>query len=101
MEYTQMNIQPTLIEQIKENKLCDLLTNSIIFTKVRLNLSLPKEFVIYIKDFAAINHQTLTGSVLSIITFHRTLHDFMKNGYKIFIEEPSGKTHYLLINAFV
>jgi hypothetical protein len=102
MENTRINIEHALDTQSEKEELCIPLATALMSAcKVRLNLSLPQDFMIYIKDLAKINHQIVTGAILAIILFHKTMHNFVKNGYKISIEDSTGKSHYLLINATV
>jgi hypothetical protein len=82
--------------------LCAPLTGEdISISKIRLNLSLPNDIIIYVKTIASKNHQSLTGAIISMIMYYKMIHDFVKNDYKIYLEDPSGKNHYLLISTFV
>ncbi len=69
--------------------------------KERLNLSLPKELISFLKEISNKKHKSLTATIIDIIMFHKTIYESIKNGYKLALEDSSGKNNYLLIDVFI
>lgn len=65
--------------------------------KERLNLSLPKDLMNYLREDAENNYKSVTCVIIEIIHFNKFLLEAIKKGYKLSLEDPNGKTHYLMV----